>query len=99
MLNSSISFETTPRWESLQQPVHGSGRCSDDYLRLLAALDEGWQIVESADFLAHGTNTEGQGFLLTLMHPRRHLTREWSLVRSLEVETLLAFEGVPGFSK
>jgi hypothetical protein len=97
MLNSlNYPPETAPRWESLQQPVHGSG-LSSDYLRLLAALDEGWQILEAADFLAHGKNAEGRGYLLTLAHPQRRLTREWDVVRSPEMDTLLAFEGVPGF--
>lgn len=99
MLNSPNLLETAQLWESLQQPIHGSGRSSDDYLRLLAALDEGWQIVASADFLTQGSNAEGRGFWLTLMHPRQRLTREWRVTRSLEVEKLLAFEGVPGFSK
>jgi len=97
MLNTSNQLiENSTRWERVQQPVHGTGR-SSDYLRLLAALDEGWQIVETADFLAQGANAEGQGYLLTLMHPRRLLTREWSVPSSPEVTALLAFEGVPGF--
>jgi hypothetical protein len=96
MLNSSnYHSETTPRWESLQQPVHGSGH-SSDYLRLLAALDEGWQVLEAAEFLAHGKNAEGCGYLLTLAHPQRRLRREWDVARSPEMDALLAFEGVPG---
>jgi len=86
----------TPRWESLQQPVHGSDH-SSDYLRLLAALDEGWRILEVADFLAHGKNAEGRGYLLTLAHQRLSLVREWDVLRSPEIDALLAFEGVPGF--
>jgi len=89
-------LENGLRWESLQQPVHGSGH-SSDYLRLLAALDEGWQILEAADFLAHGKNAEGRGYLLTLTHPHRRLTREWDVARSPEMDALLAFESVPGF--
>ena len=97
MLNTqNAPLETTQRWERLQQPVHGSAH-SSDYLRLLAALDEGWRILEVADFLAHGKNAEGRGYLLTLAHPRLMLTREWNVARSPEVTALLAFEGVPGF--
>jgi hypothetical protein len=97
MLNTSNKhMEHSTRWERTQQPVHGTGNPSD-YLRLLAALDEGWQIVEAAYFLAQGANAEGRGYLLTLMHPRRLLTREWNVIRSPEVDALLAFEGVPGF--
>ena len=97
MLNTSNKhIEHSTRWERIQQPVHGTGR-SSDYLRLLAALDEGWQITEAAYFLAHGTNAEGRGYLLTLMHPQRMLTREWNVMGSPEVDALLAFERVPGF--
>jgi hypothetical protein len=85
------------RWERIQQPVHGTGQHTDS-LRLLAALDDGWQIVEATDYLAHGSNAEGRGYLLTLLHPHRLLTREWAVARSSEIDSLLAFEGVPGFS-
>lgn len=93
MLNTMNATQAT-RWEFLQQPVHGSAHAAD-YLRILAALDEGWQIVEAADILAHGTNAEGRGYLLTLMHSRRLLTREWNVMRSSEVDMLLSHEHVP----
>jgi len=94
MLNMITTMPVGTRWEGLQQPVHGTGHAAD-YLRLLAALDEGWQIIEAANLLAHGTNAEGRGYLLTLMHPRRLLTREWSIIRSPEIDLLLAREHVP----
>jgi len=93
---SNNQTENQTRWERIQQPVHGSGYPADA-LRLLAAMDEGWQIVETTDYLAQGHNAEGRGYLLTLLHPRRLLTREWSVARSPEMDALLAFEGVPGF--
>lgn len=88
------TLKINPRWDAIQQPVHGSAHAAD-YLRLLAALDEGWQISEAADMLAHGKNAEGRGYVLTLMHPRRLLTREWNVMRSPEVDALLAHEAVP----
>ena len=91
-LNATTQIGT--RWDCIQQPVHGSAHTAD-YLRLLAALDEGWQIVEAADMLAHGTNAEGRGYVLTLMHSRRLLTREWNVMRSPELDALLAHEVVP----
>jgi hypothetical protein len=98
MLNTSNKpIELSTRWDHTQQPIHGTGYSTSDYLRLLAALDEGWQIGEVAEILAHGANAEGRGYMLTLMHPRRLLTREWSVMRSPEVDALLAFERVPGF--
>jgi len=95
MLNTqSITMKMGARWDGLQQPVHGSAHTAD-YLRLLAALDEGWQIAEAAEMLAHGKNAEGRGYVLTLMHPRRRLTREWNVMRSPEIDGLLAHEIVP----
>jgi hypothetical protein len=82
------------RWDGMQQPVHGTAYAADT-LRLLAALDAGWQIVEAADMLAHGANAEGRGYVLTLMHPRRLLTREWNVMASPEMDALLAHEVVP----
>ncbi len=97
MLNTSNKHTEHPdRLARAQQPVHGADS-SLDYLRLLAALDEGWQIVDVAYLLAHGSNAEGRGYLLTLMHPRRLLTREWSVTRGPEVDALLSFEGAPGY--
>jgi hypothetical protein len=89
---------TINRWELLQQPVHGTCQHADT-LRLLAALDEGWQIQEAAIYLAHGSNAEGLGYLLTLYHPHLRLTREWNTVHSADLDALLAFEGVPGFNE
>ena len=91
-LNATLHIGT--RWDSIQQPVHGGARAAD-HLRLLAALDEGWQIMEAADMLAHGKNAEGRGYLLVLMNPRRLLTCEWSMMRSPEVDALLAQELAP----
>jgi hypothetical protein len=93
---SNKPFETQSRWERTQQPIHSSSQPADN-LRLLAALDAGWQITETADFLAHGMNAEGRGYLLTLYNPRLHLTREMNTMHSPEMDALLAFEGVPGF--
>jgi hypothetical protein len=98
MLNSQNTplENNTRRWERLQQPVHGSGLAAE-YLRLLAALDEGWSILEMADFLAHGKNAEGRGYLLTLAHSRPMRTRKWEVAHSPEMEALLACEAVPGY--
>jgi hypothetical protein len=90
-------FNLNNQWECQQQPVHGSCQHADT-LRLLAALDEGWQILEAANYLAHGNNAEGLGYLLTLYHPRLRLTREWNASYSKDMEALLAFEGVPGIA-
>jgi hypothetical protein len=96
-INMLITIENqtnnTNLWDRLQQPVHGSSHQADT-LCLLAALDEGWQIQESASYLAHGNNAEGRGYLLTLYHPKRRLTHEWNVASSSDMDALLAFEGV-----
>ena len=95
MLNTlDQTLRTETRWEHIQQPIHGSAHAAD-YLRLLAALDEGWQIAEAADMLAHGANAEGRGYLLTLTHSRRLLTRQWSVMGSPDIDLLLTNEHVP----
>ncbi len=96
MINT-INYETNTytQWEQLQQPLHGNGNQADT-LRLLAALDEGWQIQEAASYLAHGSNAEGLGYLLTLYHPKRGQTRECSVTHNADIDALLAFENVTG---
>ena len=96
MLNT-IDYQTNTmtEWDHLQQPMHGVG-IQADALRLLAALDEGWQIQEAASYLAHGNNAEGLGYLLTLYHPRRGQTLEFNVTHSPDIDALLAFENVTG---
>jgi hypothetical protein len=80
------------QWEGLQQPMHGNHHQADT-MRLLAALDEGWQILETANYLAHGLNAEGLGYLLTLYNPKLGQTRELSIVHNQDIEAILKFEG------
>jgi hypothetical protein len=82
-------------WERLQQPVHGASQQAD-VLRMLAALDEGWQILDVANYLAHGSNAEGRGYLLTLYHPQRRMTRECNVGYSAGMEALLATQRAAG---
>ena len=84
-------------WESLQQPIHGTSKQSNS-MRLLSALDEGWQIQEVASYLARGSNAEGLGYLLTLYHPKRRLTREVDVAQSPDIDALLSLEGSNIFS-
>jgi hypothetical protein len=84
-------FNLHTRWEGLQQPVHGSARRADT-LRLLAALDEGWQIRATAETRTHDRQDERHGYRLTLVHPRRAQTLELNLHASPEVQALLNHE-------
>ena len=86
------------RWDHIQQPVHGVNQQAD-MLRLLAALDEGWQILEAANYLAHGTNAEDRGYLLTLFNPQRRLTRECNVKSSPSMDSLLHVQGVLTFPR
>jgi len=56
---------------------------------VIEALNKGWTISEFATVLAHGQNDEGRGFLVTLMEPKDHISREVYLPYSAETEALL----------
>ena len=66
-----------------------------DFRGIQVSLREGWIIVEAVDLLAHGTNDEGRGYLLTLMQPHKLLTQKVSIRKSSEVDMLLEHETVP----
>ncbi|GAB4480421.1 MAG: hypothetical protein OHK0031_01560 [Anaerolineales bacterium] len=81
-----------PLWNRLQEPAHASANPAD-FLLLLSALDDGWQILEAARW------TPGSAFasdlcLVTIFHPRALLTRTVSLRRSAEVDALLKNESI-----
>ena len=53
------------------------------------ALRKGWTVSDVANVLARGQNDEGRGFLVTLMEPKNHMSRQVYLPYSLETERLL----------
>jgi hypothetical protein len=81
-------------WSSLQQPVH-SITLPADYLRLLAALDDGWQILEATRLSARGKTGLDQYYLLTLTDPVRMLVRQTTLQKNDQIDDLLERERVP----
>jgi len=87
-------FEMESPWSSLQQPVHATSVAAD-YLRVLSALDDGWQVVEALRILASGKNDEGSSYLLSLMHPQRMQTRSLLVRASAQIKQLLEAERVP----
>lgn len=93
LITTDTQTNATQAWERIQQPVHSSNQ-QPETLRLLAALDEGWQILEAANYLARGQNAEGPGYMLTLYHPQRRVSREWNVSAGQSMEQLLRFEGV-----
>ncbi|HEY3310050.1 MAG TPA: hypothetical protein VGK00_00285 [Anaerolineales bacterium] len=99
MMLHTITKQSNKRgsWELMRKPLNQVDAQADTH-RLTAKLNEGWQILETASYLAHGRNTEGNGYLLTLYHPRLGLSREWSVKRSPEMDALLAFEAAPGYA-
>jgi len=60
-----------------------------DMSNFVEALDNGWTVSDVATVLAHGRNDEGRGFLVTLMEPKNHMTRQVYLPYSVETEKLL----------
>jgi hypothetical protein len=81
-------------WSSLQQPLHATA-LPEDYLRLLAALDEGWQILEVARLSARRAQGLSEHYLLTLTHPARMLARQTTLRKNGQIDGLLEREHVP----
>ncbi len=53
------------------------------------AIRKGWTVSDVANVLARGKNDEGRGFLVTLMEPKNHMSRQVYLPYSLETEMLL----------
>lgn len=53
------------------------------------AIKMGWAVSDVANVLAHGQNDEGRGFLVTLMEPKNHISRQVYLPYSPEAEKLL----------
>jgi hypothetical protein len=91
---STLTYETESPWSGLQQPVHAT-RIPADTLRVLSALDEGWQIVEVAHLLASGKNNEGDSYLLALMHPKRMQIQKLRVRANAQIKQLLETERVP----
>lgn len=81
-------------WSSLQRPLHATN-LAEDHLRLLAALDDGWQILEAARLSARGEQGLGEYYLLTLTHPARMLVRQTTLRKNGQIDELLEHERVP----
>lgn len=94
MLTPTNHNSTSNQGVSLKQALIVAGNGSET-TGLLAALSGGWQILETAKYLAHGLNAEGQGYLLTLYNPLQGLTRELNVAKSPDMDALLAFENLP----
>ena len=62
---------------------------------VIDALKKGWAVSEVATVLAHGQNDEGRGFLVTLVEPKNHMSREMYLPYSTETETFLKRASTP----
>ena len=62
---------------------------------VIEALKTGWAVSNVTTVLAHGQNDEGRGFLVTLMEPKSHMSREVYLPYSTETEKLLNRASMP----
>ena len=62
---------------------------------VIEALKTGWAVSSVATVLAHGQNDEGRGFLVTLMEPKNHMSREVYLPYSTETEKLVNRASMP----
>ncbi len=75
--------------EGYSQETNEFTRHKKDFFTINGALREGWQILESANYLARGRNNEGSGYLITLYHPARNQVRQTSVLASQEMDNLL----------
>ena len=87
--NTLIPFDL--RWDKLQEPGRPA-RKPADYLLLLSALDEGWQIVETTRLL--DPDRQSGDYLLTLFHPTRLLLHQLTVSPIPEVEWMLKDEAM-----
>ena len=62
---------------------------------IIDALNKGWTVLGVATVLAHGQNDEGRGFLVTLVEPKIHMSREVYLPYSTETEAMLKQVSMP----
>jgi hypothetical protein len=62
---------------------------------VIEALKTGWTVSDFATVLAHGRNDEGRGFLITLVEPKIHMSREVYLPYSAETEAMLKHASMP----
>jgi hypothetical protein len=69
---------------------------SDDVLTLKTELTNGWNILEATNFLARGNNNEDSGYLITLFHPNKLLTKDFLVNNGADVQTILLDHKVPG---
>ena len=56
---------------------------------VVEVLNKGWTVSDVVTVSAHGQNDEGRGFLITLMEPKNHMSRQMYLPYSPETEALL----------
>lgn len=72
-----IKTETLARWNHLQEPSRFSQHGAS-YLRLLSALDSGWQIVGMVKWYSSQKQNDQDQYCFTLAHPSgRETQRLW----------------------
>ncbi len=79
------------RWDKLQEPARPAQKPAD-YLLLLSALDDGWQVVETIRLLE--PDHQPGDYLLTLFHPTRLLIHQMTISPIPEVEWMLKDEAM-----
>jgi hypothetical protein len=62
---------------------------------IVDASKTGCTVSDFAIVLAHGRNDEGRGFLVTLVEPKIHMSREVYLPYSTETEAMLKRASMP----
>jgi hypothetical protein len=85
-------FRSSSRANSLSRSLPSRGS-SLNYLSLLHALENGWEILESHVISGHGSNGHGEHFSLKLHHPGRRQSSGMTVEKSAAIEALLHRRG------
>ena len=91
-----IIDQNNPSIQKFEWPSECDNNPDIEAKNLTAFLNEGWQLLEFANFLARGANQEGGGYLVKMYHPARQLSKECTIPRNQEIESLFSHQAVPG---
>jgi hypothetical protein len=75
-------------WIYLQQPTHPTAGMNASYRGLLAAIDQGWEIIEPV-LISDESRAETKTYHFTLMHAALGQTYHLSVSGSSELEHLI----------
>ena len=79
-------------WSYRQQPAHPMAGMNASFRALLAAIDQGWEILEPV-LVSSGEWPGGQTYHFTLLHTAEGQAYQLSVAASSEVERFIGING------